>query len=143
MPRTTRQREFSLESRNRCSQAAFCLRPRSLNPSKRGVATLSLAGRIDPNRVRRGWLPAPTMSYMEITNQMETEDLVQELRRALLEIEWTSRRSATKATLTTINNIARAALVAETAAPWINEEGHKDRTVGFTRVAAPLQAEAA
>ena len=48
---------------------------------------------------------------------METEDVVQELRRALLEIEWTSRRSATKATLTAINDIARAALVAQTAAP--------------------------
>ena len=49
---------------------------------------------------------------------METEDLVQELRRALLEIEWTSRRAATKKTLTAINEIARAALVAQTTAPW-------------------------
>lgn len=47
---------------------------------------------------------------------VETDDLVQELRRALLEIEWTSRRSTTKATLARINNIARAALVAQTAA---------------------------
>jgi hypothetical protein len=54
---------------------------------------------------------------------METEDQVQELRRALLEIEWTSRRSTTRATLRKINNIARAALVAQTTTASQAAEG--------------------
>ena len=43
---------------------------------------------------------------------VEQEQVVAELRRALLEIEWTSRRSTTTATLNRINDTARAALYA-------------------------------
>jgi hypothetical protein len=38
------------------------------------------------------------------------EAAVTELRRALLEIEWASRKKATTTTLTRINTLARAAL---------------------------------
>ena len=41
---------------------------------------------------------------------MDSDQVVSELRRALLEIEWVSRRSSTKATLRTINELSRAAL---------------------------------
>ncbi len=66
---------------------------------------------------------------------MEAGSFIDELRRALLEIEWASRRSATTATLQRITELSRSALRSIDQSEF--SAGHKARlSTDLTRAGA-------